>query len=163
MRTLKSRKRNYLTKVEQLRQLYRLYKDETKEHDVDAEKVAQWAVQHGCPLPQPASPIKILANQIADAIRIETKTDSSTGRPYRVNHAYAPDGQKTFWFDIDDPDTTRTKMHVSLISRREQMVGDAVQLTFDADHWNAMHPDEKPIALSLEFTADVNERKAATE
>lgn len=105
----------------------------------------------------------MLAHQFADAIRIETKTDNVTGRPYRVNHAYVPKGQATFWFDIDDPATTRTKMQISLISRHEQMVGDAVQLTFDADHWNAMHPDEKPITLSLEFNEDVNERKAASD
>jgi hypothetical protein len=163
MRTLKSRIRNRLTKAEQMQQLVRIYKESTGEKDVDALKVAQFAVKQGWQLPQPTSAMEMLAHQFADAMRVETKNDSLTGRPYRVNHAYVPQGQTTFWFDIDDPDTTRHKMTISLISRREQMVGDAVQLTFDADHWNAMHPDENPITLSLEFLEDVNERKAATD
>jgi hypothetical protein len=94
-------------------------------------------------------------------MRVEYKTDKATGNPYRVNHAYAPESKTIFWFDIDDSDTTRTKMQISLINRREQMVGDGLQLTFDAEHWNVMHPEENPIKMALDFTEDIDERKAA--
>jgi hypothetical protein len=124
-------------------------------------KVAQFAVMKGYPLPKPASAIEILAQQFTDAMRVEVRTDNTTGKPYRVNHAYFLEGQTAFWFDIDDPGTTRTKMQISLINRREQMVSDGLQLTFDADHWNAMHPEEKPIKIALNFTEDIDERKAA--
>lgn len=160
---MRTRIRTKLTKMEQMQQFVRIYREQTGEVDVDMHKVALYALQRGWQPPKPVSSVEILARQFADAERVETKTDSVTGRPYRVNHAYVPHGQTTFWFDIDDPATTRTKMQISLISRREQMVGDGVQLTFDADHWNAMHPEEKPIILSLDFTEDVNERKAASD
>ena len=143
-----------------MQQFVRIYREETGEVDVDMHKVAEYALQHGWQPPKALTAAEILARQFADAVRVETKTDTTTGRPYRVNHAYAPEGQTSFWFDIDDPSTTRFKMQISLINRRQQMVGDAVQLTFDADHWNAMHPDEDPIVLPLDFTDDVNERKA---
>jgi hypothetical protein len=157
-----SRIKNGLTKNEERQQLVRLYRDETGETDVDMHKVAIWAVNKGYPLPKPASAIEILAQQFTDAIRVEYRTDKTTGRAYRVNHAYVPEGQTAFWFDIDDPETTRKKMQISLINRREQMVSDGLQLTFDADHWNAMHPEEKPIKIPLDFTEDIDERKAGS-
>jgi hypothetical protein len=49
-------------------------------------------------------------------------------------------------------------MYKSLIQRREQMVGDALQLTFDANHWNGIHPGEEPIEMPLDFTDDVQWR-----
>jgi hypothetical protein len=33
-------------------------------------------------------------------------------------------------------------------------------LTLDADHWNSIHSTEEPIQIPLDFTEDVNERKA---
>jgi hypothetical protein len=63
----------------------------------------------------------------------------------------------TFWVDIDE--ASRKIMHKSLIQRREQMVGDAVQLSFDAEHWSLSHPKETPIEIPLDFTEDVEWRK----
>ncbi len=51
----------------------------------------------------------------------------------------------------------------SLINRREQMVGDGLQLTLDADHWNSIHMDEEPISIPLDFTDDVAWRKNAPD
>ena len=42
--------------------------------------------------------------------------------------------------------------------RREQMVGDGVQLTLDAMHWNNINPKEEPITIPLDFTEDIEER-----
>lgn len=52
-------------------------------------------------------------------------------------------------------------MHRSLTKRREQMVGDAVHLTYDADRWNAQNHDLEPIQMALDFTPDVEWRKAS--
>lgn len=158
--SMRTRVRTKLTKAEQMQQFVRLYREETGEIDVNMTKVAEYAVKKGWTLPKPSSPIEILARQFTDAMRVEVKSDRSTGHPYRVNHAYVPSGQATLWFDIDDPNTTRSKMQISLINRREQMVGDGLQLTFDADHWNVIHPHEEPIKLPLDFTQDIEERKA---
>jgi hypothetical protein len=51
----------------------------------------------------------------------------------------------------------------SLVQRREQMVGDGLQLSFDADHWNRIHSDDQPINLSLDLTPDVIWRKNAPD
>ena len=69
------------------------------------------------------------------------------------------DGQVSFVF-VDIEDATRPQMHRSLTKRREQMVGDAVHLTYDADRWNAEHPDLEPIQMALDFGPDVEWRKA---
>ncbi|MCB9570877.1 MAG: hypothetical protein H6709_02170 [Kofleriaceae bacterium] len=61
------------------------------------------------------------------------------------------------WVDIDG--ATRVQMHRSLNLRREQMVGDAVQLSFDAEHWNSIHPAEEPIKIELDFAPDVEWRR----
>ena len=54
-------------------------------------------------------------------------------------------------------------MHKSLVNRREQMVGDGLQLTLDADHWNLINPHEEPLHLPMDFTEDVEWRKNAPQ
>lgn len=43
------------------------------------------------------------------------------------------------------------------------MVGDGLQLSLDADHWNRLHEDEEPIVLPMDFTDDVEWRKNAPD
>ena len=119
------------------------------------------AVKKGWKLPKPQSALDILAKQFSDAAREETKQDGKTGRPYRVYHAFKPDGngQGTLWFDIDDSKVPRKNMHKSAIMRREQMVGDALQLTLDLDHWHRIHPGEEVIDVPLDLQPDVDWRK----
>lgn len=103
-----------------------------------------------------------LAEKFARAAREEIRHDPTTGRPYRANHAVTTTqgGQQlVFWVDIDE--APRKIMKKSLVQRREQMVGDGLQLSLDADHWNARHSDEKPIEIDL--TDDVTWRKNAPE
>ncbi len=109
-------------------------------------------------LPKPANPHDIAAAQFADAAREEIRHDNETHKPYRANHA-VPAQQGYRWIDIDE--APRGPMHRALIKRREGIVDDAVQLSFDADHWNSMHPNETPIVIPVDFTDDVQERKAA--
>lgn len=137
--------------------IIKLYRQQTGEIEYDMADVVKFAVSLGMKLPNPADPYAILEAQFSQAARIETKTDEVTGQPFRVYHAIK-EGQRTFWMDIDE--APRKKMRKSLISRREQMVSDGVQLTLDKDHWNRVHPDEEPIFIPLDFTEDVNERKS---
>jgi hypothetical protein len=51
----------------------------------------------------------------------------------------------------------------SAFARREQVVGDMVQLTLDLDHWNRVNPNEEPIRVETDITPDVNERLATDE
>ncbi len=152
------------TKRRQMQKLIRFYKDETGEKEVDMHKIAAYAVKKGWQLPKPADPIDLLAKQFSSAAREEIRHDSTTGRPYRANHAMTTvqgTKQLTLWIDIDE--APRKSMLKSLINRREQMVGDGVQLTLDADHWNSIHPNEEPIVMPMDFTDDVEWRKNAPD
>jgi hypothetical protein len=152
-----------MNQFQEKQRIIRRYKDETGEKEVDMHKIAIYARDMGYPLPKLVSQLDLLARQFSQAAREEVRVDRSTGHPYRVNHAYtkqADDGkQMTLWIDIDE--APRFPMHKSLITRREQMLGDGVQLTLDADHWNSIHPAEEPIAIPMDFTDDVEWRKNA--
>ncbi|KKL04620.1 hypothetical protein LCGC14_2614240 [marine sediment metagenome] len=147
------------TKHKKRQDIIRYYKEQTGQTDVDMREAAKWAAKKNLiKLPKPTDPIDILAKQFSASAREETRTDRKSGRPYRVNHmfpGFQGEQKVHLWCDIDDPSTTREKIHKSLIMRREQMVGDGVQLTFDAMHWNSIHPKEEPIEIPMDFEPDV--------
>lgn len=147
------------TKNQKLQKIIRRYRDETGETEINMHKVAEFAVRMGWPLPKPADPVDLLAQEFAHAAREEIRYDSVTKRPYRANHAVKVkqgDQQTTFWVDIDE--APRKHMVKSFVMRREQIVDDAVQLTFDAEHWNRIHPSEDPILIDADLTDDVQWR-----
>jgi hypothetical protein len=55
----------------------------------------------------------------------------------------------------------REHIQKAFIQRREQVVGDLVQLATDVEVYNEMNKDAEPIQLILDFNADVEERRAA--
>ncbi len=67
----------------------------------------------------------------------------------------------TVWIDIDE--APRPKILKSLINRREQMVGDGLQLTLDQDHWNNVNPKDEPINIPMDLTEDIEWRKNAPD
>jgi hypothetical protein len=152
------------TKQKQMQNLIRLYKERTGESEVDMHKVAEFAAQQGWPLPKPFNPLDELAKQFSKAAREEIRYDPITKKPYRGYHAvpaFRNNKQLSLWVDIDE--APRSPMQKSLINRREQMVGDGLQLTLDADHWNSLHPDEDPIIIPMDFTDDIEWRKNAPD
>ncbi len=148
-----------MTKNQEIQRLYRLYKSETGKLVVDVHEFAKWLGKKGYKMPIPKDPIELLAQQISDALREETRKDKTTGLPYKANLAFTPDGspQGTLWADVDE--APRRIVHKCLIQRRDQMVGDAYQLTLIQDHWNNAHPDEEPIQIPLDFGPDVDWKK----
>ncbi len=151
-----------MTKHQQKQALIRLYKEQTGKKEIEMADVAAFAAEMGWILPQPQSPLELLAKEFAQAAREETRNDGKTGKPYRVNHAVLQNGkQGTFWIDIDE--APRKHIHKSLVQRREQMVGDGLQLSLDQDHWNRVNPSEEPIDLPLDLTPDVEWRKNVSE
>ncbi|WP_312081300.1 hypothetical protein [Acinetobacter schindleri] len=151
-----------VTQNEAFQQAIRLYKAKTGETEVDLKKVAKYMVDHlGFKLPEPTDPFDVLAKKISIAAREEMRIDQNTGRSYRANHAIKQEGsQQSLWIDIDE--APRRLMHKSLIKRRDQIIGDALQLSLDLDHWNSINPHEEPIHIPLDFTEDVEERKNAS-
>lgn len=149
-----------MSQDKEMQKFIRHYKDETGEKEVDMHKVARMALLKGWKSPKPISAEDLLAKKFSKAARQETRTDRVTGRPYRVNHAVTS-GQMTFWIDIDE--APRKYMIKSAQQRREQMVGDALQLTFDVEHWNRKNASEEPIQVELDFAFDVELRKASED
>lgn len=148
-----------VSKTNQMQGIIRLYRGKTGETEVDMHDVARFAKERGFPMPRPVDPLERLAAEFSKAAREEIRRDAKTGRPYRANHAFPIKQGATqlyLWIDIDS--APRYPMHKSLVNRREQIVGDVVQLTFDAEHWNNIHPDEDPIVLPADFTDDVEWR-----
>ena len=146
----------------QLQKIIALYRIITGETELDPKKMAEFAVKNGVELPRPKDPLELLAHEISGAAREDLRQDEKTQRPYRAYHSLPiqhPDGQVSFVF-VDIEDATRPQMHRSLTKRREQMVGDAVHLEYDADRWNSQHPDLDPIQMPLDFGPDVAWRKA---
>lgn len=144
----------------------RYWMDQTGEHEIDMHKVALFAAERGWKLPTPPSPIDMLAKLFKDAAREQTEYDSVTGKPYRVYHALpvmTPEGQLSLFVYVDINEAPRRSMLKSAVNRREQMVSDGLQLTFDLDHWNRINPTEEPIALPMDLTLDIDIRKAADD
>lgn len=138
----------------------RYYKEQTGETDLDMHKVAALAEKTGWKMPKPKTPLELLAQEFSQAARVEVRSDDESGHPYRANHAYpTKHGDTTLWLWVDIDEAPRKTMVKCLFTRRDQMVGDAVQLTFDKDHWNRIHPSEEPITIPLDFTDDVEWRK----
>ena len=133
------------------------YRDEIGRTDVDMREVSEWAVRKGyLKPPNPITPMDMLAKEFAKALREETKVDPKTHRPYRVNHARTEmqsGKQVTLWGDIDK--LPRDPMWKSVVQRRNQMVGDAVQLADDVDHWNRINSAEEPIQVPFDFSPDI--------
>ena len=97
------------------------------------------------------------------ALREEYGTDKQ-GRRYRVNHAIRVTKrgvQYTLWAMLDN--APREHMQKAFAQRREQVVGDLVQLATDVDAYNDKQTEVgvEPIQLWLDFTDDVAERRAA--
>jgi hypothetical protein len=139
------------------------FRDEVGQSDVDLHTVSKWAVSKGyLKLPKPVEPFDVLAKEFAKALREETKLDRETHRPYRVNHARMEtrDGKQiALWGDIDRLE--RDPMLKSFVQRRQQMVGDAVQLSDDVDHWNRVNSRSEPIEIPFDFAPDIKWSKNA--
>ena len=98
----------------------------------------------------------MLAAQFSDSQREEIRKDDVTGHPYRANLAVSTwqgNTQTVLWTDIDV--APRSVAHKSLAQYRDQMIGEAVQMTLTADHWNRMNPNDEPITMELDFGPDV--------
>jgi hypothetical protein len=153
-----------MSKKKDLQRVIREYKDRTGEREVDMNKVAAFAETLGWPMPKPPSTLDLLARQLADAAREEIRYDKKTGQPYRANHSIAQGtgaAQLHLWIDIDE--APRGPMLKSLVTRREQMVGDGLQLTLDADHWNSINSKDEPIMLPMDLGPDIEWRKNAPD
>lgn len=148
-----------MNKSQSMQAIIRRYREQTGNDSVDMHDVAKYAVGLGWALPKPKTALERLAEQFSSAAREEIRRDEVTGKPYRANLAvttWQGNAQMTLWTDIDV--APRPIAHRSFQQRREQMIGDAVQLTFDVMHWNRINEKDNPIEMPLDLTDDVEWR-----
>jgi hypothetical protein len=146
---------------DRLQQLWKIYEHEHDHAPASAREVVEWAVDEGKLELPTIDPLDVLAGDMAKALREEHATDKE-GRRYRVNHAVRvmKNGvQTTFWGIMGF--APRAHMEKAFTQRREQVIGDLVQLATDVDAYNGMNPSEEPYQLVLDFTDDVAEKRAA--
>lgn len=144
-----------------LQKMIELYKIKTGKQEMDPADIADFALRNGVTLPEPIDRKKLLIKQISDAAREVVRTDYKTGRPYRAYHSVpVQQGQQMSFYWVDIEDATRQQMVRSSNRRREHVVGELTQHTFDLEYWAAINPNEEEILLEKDFTLDVEIRKA---
>lgn len=136
------------------------YQAETgAEGPLDLHELAAWALRNGFHKPNAKTLIDAIAADIAQVFREEYRTDSQ-GRRYRAKHAATHKrGNRTLslWADLDDPNSPHSHFVRSFAQRRQQIVGDCVQLKTDVDVYNDKRNPTEPIQIPLDFTLDVAE------
>ena len=135
------------------------YKEENGSSLIDPHAVAEWAFSRGLHKPNHRTIVDAIATDIAQVFREEYRTDRR-GRRYRANHATTVKrGNLTLvlWGDLDDPNAPHDHFVKSFAQRRQQIVGDCLQLATDVDVYNDKRSPSEPIQIPLDFTLDVEE------
>ncbi len=147
------------TYKEQLQKVWHAFERENGHAPATTREACQWGVARRMIETPQVDPFAKLAEDMSAALREEYATDKQ-GRRYRVNHAVriSKGGvQYTFWAIMKD--APREHMQKAFIQRREQVVGDCVQLSTDVEAYNGMNDDQPPIPMLLDFRDDVEERR----
>jgi len=146
------------TKNELLQKVWCLFELEHGHMPATAREATVWGVNQGLLSLPEIDPYDALAEDMSRALREEYATDPE-GRRYRVNHAVRVTRggvQHTFWAILGNAPLQH--MQKAFTQRREQIVGDCLQLRTDVDAYNAMNGSQPPIQMELNFTFDVEER-----
>lgn len=144
---------------EQLQEVWHSYAREHGHEPATSRDAVHWGVLRGMIVVPTVDPLARLAEDMSAALREEFATDSQ-GRRYRVNHAVRVlklGVNYTFWAIMKD--APRSHMQTAFTQRRDQIVGDVVQLATDIDAYNAMNSDEPPLQMSFNFGLDLAERR----
>jgi hypothetical protein len=150
------------TYKEQLRIIWKQYREEVSGSPADLKDVAAWAIQKRLWTPRPIDLQASFAGDLADALRDEKRIDEK-GREYRANipvRTTPKNGPPLFvWADIDD--APHSHVVKSIQQERRSIASDCYALAMKAEHYNDAHPDKEPIQVHLNFEEDVEEAKIA--
>lgn len=143
-----------------MQRIWHRYESRREHKPSSARQAVEWAVTEGLlELPE-VDPYDILADQMANAVREEHRTDEQ-GRRYRVNHAVrvTRNGvQYTFWGVMGH--APHDHMEKAFAQRRELIIGDNLQLKTDIDVYNEkFRGTNHEIQLVLDYADDVAERE----
>jgi hypothetical protein len=139
--------------------IFARYQKEVSPDPADLRTVGKWAMDNSLWHPKPADVQASFARDMADALQEETRIDKA-GRPYRAKIAARvsnPDGGTPLfkWADIDL--APRSHAEKSFQQTRQQVAATCFHLRMGVDHFNAIHPEQPPIPLLLDFSEDVEE------
>ncbi|MBI3844008.1 MAG: hypothetical protein HY292_05140 [Planctomycetes bacterium] len=151
------------TKSEAFQEIVELYRAAEQPWPATMRDVAAWAIEKKLWVPERASLVRQLADELARALRDEYFTDPQ-GRRVRAKHPalFKKEGEtQMLWADIRDESTTHEHVERSVQVRRHQIIGDCKQLKTDVDSYNENFNHGTPIQLVLDFTLDVLEAEAA--
>lgn len=147
------------TYSEQLQKVWHEYERVHGNVPATARDAVKWGVAQGLIALPKGDPYGKLSEDMSRALREEYATDER-GRRYRKNHAVriTKGGvQTTMWAILDN--APREYMQKAFTQRREQIVGDCVQLATDVEVYNDMNKDKEPIRTLFDFRDDVEERR----
>ena len=148
------------TYKEQLQSIWESYRVEVSTDPVDLKVVAAWAIAKGLWKPRPVELNARLAEDLADSLREQTRTDKK-GHRYRAIipvRKRGPGGVPLFeWADIDD--APRAHVEKNIQGDRRSIAADCYALAMKIDHYNYSHPNEEPLQGIFDFEDDVAEMK----
>jgi hypothetical protein len=149
-----------MTKNERFQNIWHKYEREHGNQPSGTREAVDRAIEEGLLEEPVVDPRDMLASQMAAALREEMDTDEK-GRRYRVNHAVRISRagvQYTFWASMGF--APHDHMERAFGQRREQIVGDNLQLKIDVDVYNDLNRGQRlEIQLVLDYTDDVAERQ----
>lgn len=149
-----------MTKNERFQSIWHKYERDHGNQPSGTREAVDRAIEEGLLEEPRIDPREILASQMAAALREEMDTDAK-GRRYRVNHAVRISRagvQYTFWASMGF--APHDHMERAFAQRREQIVGDNLQLKIDVDVYNDLNRGNRPeIQLVLDYTDDIAERQ----
>lgn len=133
------------------------YMVETGDASPDLYDVAQWARAHGIMDSPQVDVVRIMARALARACRQDYIEDEN-GEPVRRRHAVKEtrgDRQLTLWPKMED--MTPENFRLSLTSRRNGTVQDALQIERDKRYFNNHYNPGDAIELDFNLNLDIEE------
>ena len=137
------------TKKYDLERIWRDFQEQTGQEDVDMDALADFCERVGFDMPEPISSRTLLKRQLTRAARHAKKRDEVTGIPYRAYlQVKEPLGQGVLniWRETDN--APRAFVEKSLKEHDDHVVGVLSLSVGTADHWNRIHPHEKPVEVN---------------
>jgi hypothetical protein len=136
------------------------YKFEQDSAEFEVAPFVDWLIAKGVKMPTPPTPKEMMAKEVSRAAREEKRHDED-GQEYRANlavHVGTGDERQVVWVDIDK--ASRNRMEQNSTQRRDQIVGDVVNLVRDVEHWNKQNPTQLPLFVETDFGFDLEMAKA---
>ena len=133
------------------------YVAETGDVSWTRDKVAEWAILNGKWEQRPVNAMRELSKIIGRIARQVTFVDED-GNDVRRYHSYQfGDGQPRLWSSIET--ISPEAMTASINDRRDKLVDGAVKIVIDAEHFDKHHNAGDAIAVELDLTKDVREKR----